>query len=65
MDEPALRQIITTLSKKLVPKFEEIRDGTDRIRLVLDEIDFDQFVLDLGLESDEKEYPRKNNQASF
>ena len=65
MDEPELRRIITTLSKKLIPKFEEIRDGADRIRLVLEELDFDRFVLDLGLETDEKDYPRKNNQVSF
>ena len=65
MDEPELRKIITSLSKKLIPKFEEIRDGTNRIRLVLEELDFDQFVLDLGLETDEKDYPRKNNQVRF
>ena len=56
-------QIITALSKKLVPKFESIRNASDRIKLVLEELDYENFVQDLGLESEEKDYPRKNVQV--
>ena len=58
-------QIITALSKKLVPKFESIRDASDRIKLVLEELDYENFVQDLGLESEEKDYPRKNVQVNL
>jgi hypothetical protein len=62
MDEPQLRQLIASLAKKLAPKFEEVRDAADRVRLVLEELDYDKFILGLGLSShkDEKDYPRKN-----
>lgn len=65
MDEPQLRQIITSSSKNLIPKFEEVKDAADRIKIVLEEIDYDQFVVDLGLATskDEKDYPRKNIQV--
>ena len=66
MDEPDLRQIITSASKILIPKFDEIKDAATRIVLVLEEIDYDQFVVDLGLATskDEKDYPRKNIQVT-
>ena len=66
MDEPQLREIITTLVKKLVPKFEVTEDPIERIRLVLEDLDYDKFVADLGLSNpkDEKDYPRKNIQVN-
>ena len=63
MDEPTLRGIISTMAKKMISKFEIASDPKSRMKLVLEELGFEKFVLELGLESEERDYPRKNEEV--
>ena len=63
MDEPTLRGIISTMAKKMISKFETASDPKSRMKLVLEELGFEKFVLELGLESEERDYPRKNEEV--
>ena len=64
MDEPTLRGIISTMAKNIIPKFEIALDPKSRMKLVLEELGYEKFVLELGLESEERDYPRKNEEVN-
>ena len=63
MDEPELRALIQTLTKRLLPEFERVKEPEERVRLVLQQPELGaEFAATLFASA--AEWPRKNEELA-
>ena len=61
MDEPELRALIQTLTKRLLPEFEKVTEPEERVRLVLRQ---PELGADFAASLFAAEWPRKNEDVA-